>query len=88
MKFAIFGTGGMGAYFGGRLVRAGHDVTFIARGKTLAALREHGLRLESPTGNFTLNPVNATNDTTQIGAVDCVLYCVKLYDVNETAKQL
>ena len=88
MKFAIFGTGGMGAYFGGRLARAGHDVTFIARGNTLAALRAHGLRLESPTGNFTLNPVNATDDTAQIGPVNCVLYCVKLYDVNGAAHQL
>lgn len=88
MKFAIFGTGGMGAYFGGRLARAGHDVSFIARGRNLAAMREGGLRVESPTGNFTLNPINATDDPAKIGPVDCVLYCVKLYDVHETAKKL
>lgn len=88
MKFAIFGTGGMGAYFGGLLARAGHDVWFIARGKHLAAMRETGLRIESPTGNFTVHPVNATGDPAEIGPVDYVLYCVKLYDVDSTKAAL
>ena len=88
MKFAVFGTGGMGAYFGGRLARAGHDVWFIARGRNLAAMRDGGLRIESPTGNFTVNPVQATDDPAKIGPVDYVLYCVKLYDVDSTKHAL
>lgn len=88
MKFAIFGTGGMGAYFGGRLARAGHDVWFIARGKHLAAMRETGLRIESPTGNIVINPVKATENPAEIGPVDYVLYCVKLYDVDSTKAAL
>lgn len=88
MKFAIFGTGGMGAYFGGKLALAGEEVAFIARGKNLTAMREHGLRVESPNGDFAVNPVTASDDPARIGAVDCVLYCVKLYDVETTAKML
>lgn len=88
MRFAVFGTGGMGAYFGGRLALAGHDVSFIARGRNLAAMREGGLRVESPTGNFTLNPVNATDDPAAIGPVDAVLFGVKLYDVIDAGKKL
>lgn len=87
MRFAIFGAGGMGAYFGGKLALAGHDVAFVARGKTLAALQSDGVRVLSPDGDFELKSVRAGNDAAAIGLVDAVLYCVKLYDV-AASKQL
>lgn len=83
MKFAVMGTGGMGGYLGGRLAHAGADVTFIARGETLAALRESGLRVYSPKGDFEIPAVNATDDPAQVGPVDVILLCVKAYDVDE-----
>jgi 2-dehydropantoate 2-reductase len=88
MRIAIFGTGGVGGYFGARLVAAGEDVTFIARGTHLAAMREHGLSIESPKGNLHLPAVKATDDPATIGPVDVVLFTVKLYDVDLSAAQL
>jgi 2-dehydropantoate 2-reductase len=81
MRIAIFGTGGVGGYFGGRLARAGEDVTFLARGAMLAALRATGLRVDSSKGDFTLVPVNATDDPASVGEVDVVLICVKAWQV-------
>ena len=60
MRIAIFGTGGVGAYFGGRLAQAGEDVVFIARGAHLQALRTNGLKVESTKGDFT--PKNRGSD--------------------------
>ena len=62
MKIAVMGTGALGGYFGGRLAEAGEDVTFIARGAQLAALRESGLSIQSPRGNLKLQPARATDD--------------------------
>ena len=59
----------MGGYFGGRLAQAGEDVTFIARGEHLQALRSRGLRVDSINGDFAVSPVTATDDPAQIGAV-------------------
>ncbi|WP_426751496.1 ketopantoate reductase family protein [Myxococcus sp. Y35] len=80
MRFAIVGSGGVGAYFGARLVRAGHDVTFLARGAHLRAMRERGLSIRSPDGDFTL-PVKAEDDVQRFGPVDGVFLAVKTYDV-------
>jgi 2-dehydropantoate 2-reductase len=80
MRIAILGSGGVGGYFGGRLAAAGSDVTFIARGAHLAAMREHGLRIESPSGNVHVRHVSATDDTASVGPVDIVFFTVKLYD--------
>lgn len=60
MRIAFIGVGGVGGYFGGRLAQAGQDITFIARGATLDALRTHGLRVDSPLGDFTVHPLNVT----------------------------
>jgi 2-dehydropantoate 2-reductase len=90
MRIAILGSGGVGGYFGGRLA-AGHakpDVTFIARGKHLAALRERGLKIESPLGNLHLPRVNATDDTASVGPVDIVFFTVKLYDTESAVRML
>lgn len=88
MKIAVFGTGGMGAFFGGKLAQSGADVHFIARGAHLAALRERGLTVISPDGDFSISPVQATDKPAQIGAVDIVLFCVKLYDVESAGAAL
>lgn len=84
MKVAILGSGAVGGYYGARLVRAGHDVTFVARGAHLAAMREHGLSIKSPAlYDFTI-PVHAEKDTSRVGPVDLVLVAIKAYD-NSTA---
>ena len=80
MKVLVMGSGGVGGYYGAVLLRAGHDVTFVARGDHLDAIRRDGLRVESVgTGNFTIHPV-ATNKPDSSHAADLVLFCVKGYD--------
>lgn len=88
MRFAIFGTGGVGGYFGGRLAQGGHDVAFIARGKHLAAIIENGLRVESILGGFTVKPAQATDNPGQIGQVDAILVAVKAWDVPSAAEAI
>jgi 2-dehydropantoate 2-reductase len=81
MRFAIFGAGGVGGYFGGKLAQAGEDVTFIARGEHLKAIREHGLRVDSLFGDFIVHPINATEDPAEAGTVDAVLLATKAWNV-------
>ncbi len=88
MRFAIFGTGGVGGYFGGRLAQGGHDVTFIARGKHLATIKKNGLRVESILGDFTVKPAQATDNPGQIGRVDTILVAVKAWDVPLAAEAM
>lgn len=88
MKIAIIGTGGVGGYFGGRLAKAGNDVTFLARGKHLEAMMSHGLIVQSIKENFTIQPVQATDSITTIGKVDLVLLCVKSWLVKDMARDL
>ena len=76
MRIAVLAAGGVGAYFGARLADAGHDVHFIARGAHLAAMRLHGLRVESVHGDTHLPHVNVTDDPAAIGPVDVVLFAV------------
>jgi 2-dehydropantoate 2-reductase len=88
VRIAVVGAGGTGGYFGGLLARAGQDVTFIARGAHLEALRTRGLTLESTlAGTFTL-PVKATDKPGEVGPVDLVLVCVKTYDVDAAAESI
>jgi 2-dehydropantoate 2-reductase len=88
MRIAVIGAGGVGGYFGGKLAQAGHEVTFVARGRHLAALRERGLAIESGLGNATVRTANFTDDLAQAGACDVVMLCVKLWDVEAVAPQL
>ena len=88
MRFAVVGTGGVGAYFGGRLAQAGESVAFVARGAHLTAMREHGLRVDSVAGDFVIAPVEASDDPARIGPVDVVLVGVKAWQVRETARTL
>jgi 2-dehydropantoate 2-reductase len=84
MKVAILGSGAVGGYYGAKLARAGHDVTFIARGAHLQAIRERGLHVKSPAvGSFTVH-APAEDDTSRVGPVDVVIVSVKTYD-NPTA---
>jgi 2-dehydropantoate 2-reductase len=88
MKFAIFGTGGVGGYFGGRLAEAGEDVTFIARGTHLAAIRKNGLTVESVAGDFRVLRAKASDDSASIGPVDAVIVAVKAWDVKAAASAM
>jgi len=86
MRIAIVGSGGLGGYYGGLLARTGHEVTFIARGAHLAALREKGLQVISVHGDFHVAPVRATADPAEAGPVDLVLVCVKTTAIDAAAK--
>ena len=81
MRIAVLGTGGIGGYFGGRLAASGHDVTFVARGAHLEAIRETGLQIASVAGDFTVHPARATDDVTSVGTVDVVLLAVKTWQL-------
>jgi 2-dehydropantoate 2-reductase len=88
MRIAIVGSGGVGGYFGGRLAAAGSDVSFIARGAHLDALRSGGLQIHSPLGDVHVPRVNATDNPAEIGPVDVVLFTVKLYDTESAVSLL
>ncbi|MEZ5333152.1 MAG: ketopantoate reductase family protein [Thermoanaerobaculia bacterium] len=88
MRFAIFGVGAVGGYFGGKLAAGGEDVLFIARGATLAALRADGLRVRSIGGDFTVHPVRASDGGDAPAAVECVLVCVKAWQVPGAAERI
>jgi 2-dehydropantoate 2-reductase len=81
MRIAVIGAGGVGGAFGAALAKAGADVTFVARGAHLAAMRASGLKVLGPRGDVHLNPCQATDQPAGIGPVDFVLFCVKLWDV-------
>jgi 2-dehydropantoate 2-reductase len=78
----------VGGYFGGRLAQAGDDVTFIARGEHLKAIRERGLRVESINGDFTVQPAQAADDPAAVGAVDVVLVAVKAWQLPDAILQM
>ncbi len=88
MRFAIFGAGGVGGYFGGKLAQAGEDVAFIVRGDHLKAMHEGGLRVDSVLGDFIVNPANATDDPSKVGAVDVVLLATKAWQVPDAIEQM
>src|SRR5512134_462680 len=88
MKILIMGTGGVGGYYGGLLAKDGNDVTFIARGAHLYALRHAGLQVKSIHGDFTISPANATDDPAKVGSVDLILFSVKTYHTDEAAEAM
>lgn len=88
MRIAVFGSGGVGGYFGGRLALAGEDVTFVARGEHLRALRTTGLRVDSLGGDFLINPVKATSESAEVGPVDLIILGVKAWQVPEAARAI
>ncbi|SFB83756.1 ketopantoate reductase [Zunongwangia mangrovi] len=88
MKILVYGTGGVGGYFGGRLAQAGHDVTFIARNESLKAIRENGLIVKSVNGDFTIKPAKATDDISEIESPDLVIFGLKSWQIKDAAKHL
>jgi 2-dehydropantoate 2-reductase len=88
MRIAVVGTGGVGGGYGAALAKAGADVTFIARGAHLAAMKSAGLKLLSPRGDIHLAPTQATDNPADIGTVDVVLFCVKLWDVESAGEHI
>ena len=88
MNILIFGIGGVGGYFGGKLAQAGFDVTMIARGKHLEAIKENGLEVESINGNFKVKPKLATDNLAEVPTPDLVILGVKSWQIQEVAKQL
>ena len=88
MRIAIFGCGGVGGYFGGRLAQIGQDVSFIARNENLEALRDRGLIVDSIAGDFHIEKVTVTDKPAEIGVVDYVLCCVKAWQVQAAARAM
>ena len=88
MKIMIMGSGGVGSYYGGLLAKQGNDVTFIARGAHLQALRTNGLQVKSVHGDFAIIPAQATDSPAEVSAVDLILFCVKTYDTDDAAKAI
>lgn len=88
MRIAVFGAGSVGGYFGGRLAQAGEDVVFIARSEHLKAIQNQGLRVDSPKGDFLIQPAHATDDPAEVGAVDVILLGVKAWQVEEAARRM
>jgi 2-dehydropantoate 2-reductase len=88
MRIAVVGAGGVGGGFGAALAKAGADVTFIARGAHLAAMKKEGLKVQGGRGETHLVPTNATDDPAEVGPVDIVLFCVKLWDVESAGERI
>lgn len=86
MKIAIMGSGGLGGYFGARLAKGGADVTFIARGTHLAAMRDQGLSVEGTSEPIHVLPVKATDNPASVGICDLVMLAVKLWDTEEALR--
>lgn len=88
MRIAVMGTGGVGGYFGAKLALGGNEVTFVARGRHLDAIRREGLRIESESTPMHVREAKATDDPASIGPVDAVMFCVKLWDVEPAAEAI
>jgi 2-dehydropantoate 2-reductase len=88
MKIAIMGTGGVGGYYGGLLAKGGKDVTFIARGAHLQAIRKTGLQVKSVHGDFQVSKAKATDKPADVGPVDLIIFATKTYQTDEAAKAI
>jgi len=88
MKIAVIGVGGVGGYFGGKIAHAGYDVTFVARGENLRAIREHGLRILSVAGDFAVHPAQVTDNLVDIRNADLIILGVQAWQVQTVAREL
>lgn len=88
MRIAVMGAGAVGGFFGAKLAAAGHELVFISRGQHLEEMRRSGLKIDSPNGNLHISNALFTDDPGAFGTVDLVLFCVKSYDTDTTAKAL
>lgn len=87
MNIVVYGVGGVGGFFGGKLTNAGFNVTFIARGKNLEAIREKGLQIKSIQGDFHVYP-RVTDNIREISSPDLIILAVKSWQIDAIAKQL
>ncbi len=83
MKIAVIGAGGVGGFFGGKLAHARHDVTFLARGRHLQAMKENGLQVKSIDGDFRVDSVKATEQIAELGSPDLIIVALKAWQVKE-----
>jgi 2-dehydropantoate 2-reductase len=88
MRIAVMGAGGVGGYFGAMLARGGHDVAFVARGRHLTAIREHGLIVRSDAGEFRVDKPMVSDNAAELGTCDVVLFAVKLWDTDSAAQAI
>jgi 2-dehydropantoate 2-reductase len=88
MRIVVMGPGGVGGYFGARLAAVGNDVTFVARGAHLEAMRKDGLRLDSRLGNLHVNPAKVVADAREVDAADAIVFAVKMRDTESAAQSL
>lgn len=88
MKIAIIGAGGVGGYFGGRLTRTNNEVSFLARGSHLKALKEKGLTVKSVNGDFNIPSVKVSDNISDLGVQDLILVCVKAWQMRDVAPDL
>ncbi len=88
MKIAIIGAGGVGGYFGARLVKAGFEVSFLARGMQLEAMLNHGLSIKSILGDFEVKNLKARDDISELGVSDLVILAVKAWQLKDIREQL
>ncbi len=88
MRIAVFGSGGVGGFFGGKLAQAGEEVIFIARGSHLQAIQRDGLRVESVGDDFHIFPARAEGNSGKVGRVDIVLVGVKAWQVPDAAQAI
>ena len=87
MRIVVYGTGGVGGFFGGKLALAGHDVTFVARGKHLDAIQKNGLQIKSINGDFQVK-ANAVEFLDGHKAADLVLISVKSWQLDDAAEAI
>jgi 2-dehydropantoate 2-reductase len=89
MRIAMMGSGGLGGFFGGRLAHVGCEVSFVARGEHLRAMRENGLRVASAVhGDIVVKDARFSDDPAEIGVVDLVIVGVKLWDTEDAARAM
>lgn len=88
MRIAVFGIGGVGGYFGGRLAQTEHEVIFIARGDHLKAIRSNGLKVSSEQGDFVAIPTLATDDPSEVGIVDAIIVATKAWQVQDAGQAM
>lgn len=88
MHIVIYGTGGVGGYFGARLAQIGQRVTFIARGTHLEAIQKNGLQLKSDLGDYLVNPATVTDAIDSVKDIDLILICVKTWQLAEAANAI
>jgi len=88
MEILVYGVGGVGGYFGGKLANAGHNVSMIARGEHLKAIQKNGLEVESINGNFKVKPKMATSDISEVPKPDLVILGIKSWQIPLVATEL